>query len=99
MVNPAGRPPAGNPSNRAIITLIAGLSAWTFLPFLGAIIGIICGREELRAIEHEESLQGGKTITLIGYYLSIAALVSSLLAGCLVAAFFMGGFALLGIAI
>ena len=98
MVAPTGSPPTSNQSTQAVITLIAGVSAWTFLPFLGAIIGIIVGRNELRAIQDGRSAEEGKTITMIGYYLSIANLVSSLVAGCFAAAFFMGGLALLGIA-
>jgi len=43
---PPSMPPSGDPekpSNMALMTLICGIGAWTFFPFLAAIMGMGVG--------------------------------------------------------
>lgn len=69
-------------SSLAVATLVLGIGAWTFLPILSAIVGVILGRVELNNIKRGESSQGGKMITQIGFWLSVVNIVLSVLGSC-----------------
>jgi hypothetical protein len=70
-------PPVGpRTSTTAIISLIGGIAGWTVLPFLGAIVAIICGHMAKSEIKRNAGMVSGNgmaTAGLILGYLSIAA--------------------------
>lgn len=81
------------PSNLAIATLICGVGSWLFLPILGSILGMILGSIELSNIKSGKSPAAGKTITQVGFYLSLAQMILTVLGGCLLVAIYLGFFA------
>lgn len=86
---PPSSPPSGKsdgPSGAAWLTLICGIASWFFLPLLASVVGIFIGRSELKAIREGRSPQSGELITKIGYYVSIANVVTTVVGGCLSAA-------------
>lgn len=74
--------PLDGASGLAIATLVLGIGAWTILPILGAVAGAILGWVELNNIKRGESPAAGKTITQIGFWLSVANLALSVLGTC-----------------
>lgn len=102
---PRGGSSGGQSSGMAIATLILGIGSWTFLPVIGAVVGVILGWIELQNIKKGESPQQGKTITQIGFWLSIANIAFAVLGTCVMGAliiFVYGGmaafFAAMGVA-
>ncbi|MFW5967774.1 MAG: hypothetical protein ACOCV2_09665 [Persicimonas sp.] len=99
---PPSRPPnqsdgggSGDASGMAVATLLLGIGAWTILPVVGAVGGAALGWFELKNIERGESPQAGKTITQVGFWLSVAQIVLSVLGTCVAVAaaiFIFGGF-------
>jgi hypothetical protein len=69
-------------SGLAIATLALGIGAWTYFPILGAWIGVITGWIELKRIERGESPAAGETFAKIGFWLSVASIVFSVLGSC-----------------
>jgi hypothetical protein len=69
-------PPTGpRTSTMAIISLIGGITGWTILPFLGALVGIIFGhiaKSEIKKSGGMVTGNGMATAGLIMGYLSIA---------------------------
>ncbi|MFP4596741.1 MAG: DUF4190 domain-containing protein [Persicimonas sp.] len=98
---PPSQPPTGgqgqqSPSGMAIGALICGIGAWTFLPGIGGILGAILGWIEMKKIERGESPQKGETYAKVGFWLSVASLVTAVLGTCASIAlivFIYGGFA------
>lgn len=83
---PHHTPPSGSndkPSGAAWMTLGCGIASWFFLPLIASVVGILIGRGELKAIEQGRSSQAGELITKIGYYVSIANVVITVVSGCL----------------
>lgn len=79
-------PPSGSsdgPSGAAWATLACGIASWFFLPLIAALVGIFVGRGELKAIREGRSSAAGQTITQIGYYVSIANIVLTVVGGCI----------------
>ncbi len=98
---PPSQPPSGgqgqqSASGLAIGALICGIGAWTFIPGIGGILGAILGWIEMKKIERGESPQKGETYAKVGFWLSIASLVTAVLGTCASIAFIVfiyGGFA------
>lgn len=83
---PPSAPPSGSsegPSGAAWVTLVCGIASWFFLPLIASVIGIVVGRGELKAIREGRSPASGELITKIGYYISIANVVLTVVGGCL----------------
>lgn len=80
---------AEQPSGMAWATLGLGISAWLLLPIIAAFIGAILGWIELKKIEAGESAKAGKTITQVGFWLSVVNIVLSLLGTCAAVAIFV----------
>lgn len=103
---PPSQPPRGGgqndePSGMAIATIALGIGGWTILPILGAWAGALVGWIELKKIERGESPQAGKTITQIGFWLSVANVALSILGTCVGIGLFIfvfGGFGMLAAA-
>jgi hypothetical protein len=98
---PPSRPPGDDAqresaSGMAIATLVLGIGAWTYLPFVGAFIGAVLGWLELKKIERGESSKGGETITKIGFWLSVANIAFALVGGCVTVALIVFVFGSLG---
>ena len=94
-VPPNPQQAADKPSNLAIATLICGVGSWLFLPWIGSFLGLIFGFIELGNIKKGKSPAAGKTFTQIGFYLSIAQIVLTVLGGCLFVAVYLGFFAMI----
>lgn len=85
MVMGPSTPPSGKsegPSGAAWVTLICGIASWFMLPLIASVVGIFIGRSELKAIEEGRSPQAGELITKIGYYVSIANVVLTVVGTC-----------------
>src|SRR5699024_5280834 len=65
----------GEPSQLAWAVLVMGIASWVILPLIGSVIGAILGKMELDKIKKGESPQAGKTITQVGFWLSVVNLV------------------------
>lgn len=70
------------PSSAAWITLACGILSWFMLPLIASVVGVFVGRGELKAIKEGRSPQAGETITTVGYYVSIANIVLTVVGGC-----------------
>lgn len=83
---PHHSPPSGSsqgPSPTAWLTLVCGIVSWFMLPLVASILGFFLGRGELKAIAEGRSPAAGETITKLGYYLSIANIVLTVVGGCI----------------
>jgi len=68
-------PHAKPTSTMAIVSLVAGITGWTILPFLGAIVAIITGHMAKNEIKKSAGTLGGNGMATAGLvlgYLSIA---------------------------
>ncbi len=82
---PAYRP-ASSTSSLAIVSLIFGILSWCVLPFIGAIVAIICGhlaRSEIRRAP-VDSLVEGDGMAIAGLVLGYVQLVLGTLAVLLI---------------
>ncbi len=73
----------------AVISLVAGLLAWTLIPVLGSIAAIICGHLARSEIRSAPDHYDGDTLALIGLILGWAQVVVTILG--LVAIFVLFG--------
>jgi hypothetical protein len=98
---PPSQPPQGgqggsSASGMAVVTLIMGIGAWTFLPVIGAFVGVVTGWLELNKIKKGQSPQSGETIAKVGFWLSVASIAMTVLGTCasvVAAVFIFGGWA------
>lgn len=84
---PPSQPPRGagakeEPSGMAYATLGLGIASWFFLPVVAAIVGAIIGWVELKKIERGESPAKGKSVTQVGFWLSVANIALTVLGTC-----------------
>lgn len=90
--------PAAPTSTLAIVSMVFGILAWCVLPFIGAIIAIICGhlaRSEIRN-SHPEQRQEGDGMAVAGLVLGYVQLALCVLATFLLVAVVFFGFAVAG---
>lgn len=69
-------------SSLAIVSLIFGVLAWCMLPFVGALVAVICGhlaRNEIRRAPADQRIEGDG-MAIAGMVLGYAQLVLSVLA-------------------
>ncbi|TPG08271.1 DUF4190 domain-containing protein [Rhodanobacter glycinis] len=87
--------PGTSTSSLAVVSLVFGILAWCVLPFVGAIVAIICGhlaRSEIRRSPVDTRTEGdGMAVT--GLVLGYVQLVFCVLALFLVIAALIFGFA------
>lgn len=66
----------------AIISLLAGLSSWVFLPIIGAIVGLITGFMSRDEIKKSAGAETGDGLAVAGIVISSLNLLLSLLCVC-----------------
>ena len=94
---PSYRPGTGT-SSLAVVSLVFGILAWCVLPFVGAIVAIICGhlaRSEIRN-GHPEQRQEGDGMAVAGLVLGYVQLACCVLAIFLLIGVLFFGFAIAG---
>jgi len=77
----------------AVVSLIFGIVCWLVLPFIGAIVAVVCGhlaRGEIRRAE--PGTMEGDGLAVTGLLLGYTHLALALLAAVLVVGFLMLGF-------
>ena len=90
--------PAAPTSTLAVVSLVFGILAWCVLPFVGAIVAIVCGnlaRSEIRN-SHPEQRQEGDGMAIAGLVLGYVQLAFGILAMFLLVAVLFFGFAIAG---
>jgi|GEM_PF-3400162 len=98
---PPSQPPpqhatSADPSGLAWATLGLGIASWTLLPVAGALVGALIGWMELQNIKKGTSNAAGKTITQVGFWLSVVNIGLFVLGSCIsvaVVVFVFGSFA------
>jgi hypothetical protein len=88
--------PATATNSLAVVSLIFGILGWTLLPFIGAIVGIICGhlaRGEIRR-SHVDNRPEGDGMAVAGLVLGYSQLLLSVLAIFLIIAMLVFGLAI-----
>lgn len=94
---PACRP-VSSTSSLAVASLVFGILAWSLLPFIGAIVAIICGhmaRSEIRRGSIDMRTEGD-AMAVVGLVLGYAHLALGVLGISLLAALVFFGFAVAG---
>ncbi len=71
----ASTPPPGATSGLAIASLILGIAAWLFLPFLGSLGAVITGHLARREIQNSMGSLSGTGLATAGLILGYAQLV------------------------
>lgn len=87
--------PAAPTSTLAVVSLVFGILAWCVLPFVGAIVAIICGhlaRSEIRNSSPEQR-QEGDGMAVAGLVLGYVQLALGILAVFLLVVFLAFGVA------
>jgi hypothetical protein len=80
-------PPAGPQSNTmAIVSLIAGIASFVFIPLIGAIVAIITGNNARKEIAASNGMQTGDGMAKVGVILGWVNIALSLLCGCIIVA-------------
>jgi hypothetical protein len=88
--------PATSTNSLAVVSLIFGILGWTVLPFIGAIVAIICGhlaRGEIRQ-SHVDNRPEGDGMAVAGLVLGYSQLLLSVLAIFLIIAMLVFGLAI-----
>jgi hypothetical protein len=88
--------PATTTNSLAVVSLIFGILGWTVLPFIGAIVAIICGhlaRGEIRR-SHVDNRPEGDGMAVAGLVLGYSQLLLSVLAIFLIIAMLVFGLAI-----
>jgi hypothetical protein len=74
--------PVARTSTLAIISLIGGITGWTVLPFLGAIVAVITGHMAQSEIKKSGGMITGKGMATAGLILGYLAIAGGLCALC-----------------
>ena len=78
--------PAPRTSTTAIVSLIAGIAGWIFLPVLGPIIAVITGHMAKGEIRHSNGQVVGEGLATAGLILGYFQLIVALCAICIISA-------------
>jgi len=90
-------PPVIRTSNLAIISLIGGITGFTVLPFLGAIVAIITGHMAQSEIKKSNGMVTGKGMATAGLIMGYIVLVGGICVLCLALILPLLGFTFLSI--
>ncbi|MDQ6648274.1 MAG: DUF4190 domain-containing protein [Pseudomonadota bacterium] len=74
--------PAPTTSPLAVVSLVFGILGWTLLPFIGAVVAIVCGhlaRSEIRR-SHIDHRAEGDGMAVAGLVLGYSQLILSVMA-------------------
>jgi hypothetical protein len=85
-------PPITRTSTLAIISLIGGITGWTVLPFLGAIVAVITGHMAQSEIKKSGGMITGKGMATAGLIMGYIVLVGGICAFCLAIVLLLLGF-------
>ncbi len=88
--------PARPTSSLAVVSLVFGILGWTLLPFVGAIVAIICGhlaRGEIRR-SHIDNRPEGDGMAVAGLVLGYSQVIFAVLAVFAVIAMLVFGLAI-----
>ncbi|AVP96877.1 DUF4190 domain-containing protein [Ahniella affigens] len=66
-------------SNMAVISLVTGILGWLVLPFICALIAIVCGHLARREIRAANGQLGGDGMATIGLILGYAQIILSII--------------------
>lgn len=66
----------------AIISLIAGIASWIFIPLIGAITAVVTGHLAIKEIRESAGMIKGYGMAIAGLILGYVHLVFTLLVGC-----------------
>ena len=66
-------------STLAIVSLVASLAGWSFLPVIGGVIGIITGHLAKREIQDSDGRLGGDGFATAGLVIGYACVASAIL--------------------
>src|SRR5450759_2537290 len=75
--------PVAKTSTLAIISLIGGITGWTILPFLGAIVAVITGHMAQSEIKKSGGMITGKGMATAGLILGYLAIAGGICVFCL----------------
>lgn len=78
-------------STMAIVSLVAGILGWTFVPVLGSIVAVITGHMAQREIRESGGRLGGDSLATVGLVLGYISLGLGLIGIC-VTLFFLALF-------
>jgi hypothetical protein len=98
MYDPVSYRAAAPTSTLAVVSLVFGILAWCVLPFVGAVVAIVCGhlaRSDIRNT-HPERRPEGDGLAIAGLVLGYVQLLLSVLFVFVVIAVLFFGFALGG---
>jgi len=98
MNNPVSYRAAAPTSTLAVVSLVFGILAWCVMPFVGAVVAVICGhlaRSEIRST-HPERRPEGDGMAVAGLVLGYVQLVFFVLLAFLAVAVLFFGFAFAG---
>lgn len=84
--------PVRQTNSLAVVSLVSGILGWTFLPFLGSVVAIICGHMARGEIRRNPQTQEGDGMAVAGLVLGYLVIGLSVLA-ILVVILFFGGLA------
>jgi len=90
--------PAKETSVKAIVSLVSGILAWTLLPWIGSIVGIIAGHMARSEIRKNPETKEGDGLALTGLILSWASFLIGIVAIIIIFLFFGSLLAIFGIA-
>ncbi len=85
-------------SVKAIVSLVSGILAWTLLPWIGSIVGIISGHMARSEIRKNPETKEGDGLAIAGLILSWASFILGILAIVVIFLFFGSLLAIFGIA-
>lgn len=86
--SPGYAPPPPN-STMAIVSLVAGILGWTFVPLIGSIVAVITGHMAKKEIKESGGRIGGDGLATAGLILGYIALGLSILGVCVGIFFFL----------
>ncbi len=90
---------AAKTNTMAIISLVAGLASWFFIPTIGAIVAVITGHIARGQIKNSYGVEGGDGLAIAGLILGYLNLVMSCMGILIVILIFGGVIGLSGCAI
>lgn len=76
--------PSSPSSALATISLIAGILSWLAIPFIGAVVAVICGHMARSEIRQSNGTMGGDGMAVTGLVLGYAQLIISALAALVI---------------
>jgi len=90
-------PPAAQSSSMAIVSLVAGIMAWSICPGLAAIVAIITGHIAKGQINDSQGRLTGSGMATAGLIMGYAQIALSIIGVCIYLVFVLGIFGIAGL--